>query len=395
MFVAPSGGPAPPTKKSRRIPRSGRPAAMKCATGLAWLVAYLLLSGHFNADVINSPEEMNRSFPRRVFDLYALGITTRTKYYAAWTLTEGACILSGLGYNGMSPTTNAPRWDRLENVNPFGIELAQNSRAYLENWNKNTNFWLRNYVYLRVTPAGKKPGFRASLITFGTSAFWHGFEPGYYLTFILAAFVQTVAKNFRRYVRPFFLEPSKDVNNKIPTPLPTKRYYDFVSWFITQISFSFVTAPFVLLSMTASITAWARVYFYVPLGVAASMAFFSPYLPFKKMLVKKLEARNERPGTLSRTHSHDDLHPPTMLGLPHDPAGQIDEAVEEIRLEIEARRRKGSVVQMPRGDELRKMVEDKIGSGVKIQTDKQTGRINIQVGGETASVPAIGVKKDL
>jgi hypothetical protein len=50
-------------------------------------------------------------------------------------------------------------------------------------------------VYLRVTPRGKKPGFRASMATFVTSAFWHGFYPGYYLTFVLASFVQTVAKS--------------------------------------------------------------------------------------------------------------------------------------------------------------------------------------------------------
>ena len=33
----------------------------------------------------------------------------------------------------------------------------------------NTNRWLKNYVYLRVTPKGKKPGFRSSMSTFGTS----------------------------------------------------------------------------------------------------------------------------------------------------------------------------------------------------------------------------------
>lgn len=396
MFDTPPGKPAPPTKKSRRIPRSGRPSLVKCATGLAWLGAYLALNPYFNADAVTSDEYMSYSLLRRIFMLWALGISTRTKYYAVWTLTEGACILSGLGYNGMSPTTNTPRWDRLENVYPLGIELAQNSRAYLENWNKNTNFWLRNYVYLRVTPAGKKPGFRASLMTFGTSAFWHGFAPGYYLTFILAAFVQTVAKNFRRYVRPFFLAAPKDSSDKNPAPLPTKRYYDFLSWFVTQIAFSFVTAPFVLLTLPDSIKVWGRVYFYVPVGVAISMAAFSPYLPFKKMLVKRLENRNQRPGhPLSRTHSQDTLHPPTLLGLPHDPAAQIDDAIGEIRTEIEARRRRGSVVQMPTGQELRQMVEDKMGGGFKIETDKASGRVKVSVGGETATMPAVGAKKDL
>ena len=35
-----------------------------------------------------------------------------------------------------------------------------------------TNIWLRECVYKRVTPKGKKPGFQSSLATFMTSAFW-------------------------------------------------------------------------------------------------------------------------------------------------------------------------------------------------------------------------------
>ena len=35
-----------------------------------------------------------------------------------------------------------------------------------------TNVWLRECVYKRVTPKGKKPGFVSSLATFATSAFW-------------------------------------------------------------------------------------------------------------------------------------------------------------------------------------------------------------------------------
>jgi lysophospholipid acyltransferase len=112
-----------------------------------------------------------------------------------WTLAEGACILSGIGYNGFDTTTGKVFWNRLENIDPWKLETAQNSYAYLGNWNKNTNHWLRNYVYLRVTPKGKKPGFRSSMATFTTSAFWHGFYPGYYFAFVLGSFVQTVAKS--------------------------------------------------------------------------------------------------------------------------------------------------------------------------------------------------------
>jgi lysophospholipid acyltransferase len=198
MFELPAGvdpSQVPKVRKKRKIPRSGTPAALKAVTGIVWILLFLKLNSLYNTELVLGDEYMKYGFLRRVWILEMLGFTTRTKFYGVWTLTEGACILSGLGYNGIDPKTGRVSWNRLQNVNPLGIEFAQNSRAYLENWNINTNNWLRNYMYLRVTPKGKKPGFRASLATFVTSAFWHGFYPGYYLSFILAAFVQTVAKS--------------------------------------------------------------------------------------------------------------------------------------------------------------------------------------------------------
>lgn len=198
MFDVPAGtDPSikPKTRKKRKIPESHIPATIKLVTGLAWIFLFLQFNPWYNADLVLSEQYLQYGFLRRVWLLEMLGFCTRMKYYGVWSLTEGACVLAGIGYNGVDPKTGKVDWNRLQNVNPLGVELAQNSRAYLENWNMNTNHWLRNYMYLRVTPKGKKPGFRASLATFVTSAFWHGFYPGYYLTFVLAAFLQTIAKS--------------------------------------------------------------------------------------------------------------------------------------------------------------------------------------------------------
>jgi lysophospholipid acyltransferase len=115
------------------------------------------------------------------------------KYYGIWKMAEGACILSGIGFNGYK-SDGSLRWDRVTNVSPWTLETSQNNKELLEAWNQNTNKWLRNYLYLRVAARGKKPGFKSSMATFGTSALWHGFFPGYYLTFISAGFVQTCGK---------------------------------------------------------------------------------------------------------------------------------------------------------------------------------------------------------
>ncbi|KAL1982851.1 hypothetical protein VTN96DRAFT_851 [Rasamsonia emersonii] len=326
LFDVPPGtdpSKVPPTRKKRKIPRSGRPALKKMIIGLLWIFAFLKLGPIYHAGTVLTEEYMKYSLPRRIWILYMVGFVARFKYYGVWALTEGACILSGLGYNGFDPKTGKVYWDRLENVNPWGLETAQNVRGYVENWNKNTNHWLRNYVYLRVTPKGKKPGFRASLATFTTSAFWHGFYPGYYLTFILASFVQTVAKNFRRHVRPFFLTP----DGTKPTPL--KPYYDFVSWLTTQLILSFTVIPFLILYFNDTIHVWAHVYFYGIVAVAAAVIFFAS--PAKGFLIRQLKKRNQpSPTPPQKANQESAAQKQPMLGLPGDPEKEVEDAVREI-----------------------------------------------------------------
>ncbi|KAL9601851.1 MAG: hypothetical protein Q9219_002202 [cf. Caloplaca sp. 3 TL-2023] len=369
MFEMPKGSDpkhAPMTRKQRKIPRSGTPAIKKALIGLLWIFLFLKFSAWYNTSTVLDDTYMKYGFLRRIWILHMLGFSTRLKYYGVWYLTEGACILSGLGYNGVDPQTGRPKWDRLENVDPWGIETAQNTRAYLESWNKNTNNWLRNYMYLRVTPKGKKPGFRATLATFITSAFWHGFYPGYYLSFLLAAFLQTVAKNFRRHVRPFFLTPDGQ------RPTKYKIYYDILSYLTTQLAFCFTTAPFVLLTLPSSLLVWSRVYFYAIIGTAASMAFFAS--PAKMWLIGRLNARSrdekvrqqqqqqkEYQQTLPLPDQRKVEHPLLGPGLPTDPGKELDEAIMEIKEEVEARRKRGGSVSMPTGKDMKAAVEEKLG----------------------------------
>jgi lysophospholipid acyltransferase len=119
---------------------------------------------------------------------------------------------------------------------------------------------------------------------------------------------------------------------------------------------AFVVMPFIFLSFSDSIRVWQSVYYYGVLAIIASLAFFSS--PAKGILIKKLKARG-RPNVV-RSTSTDSLHEPT-LGLPNDAIKEFDEVVQEIKAEIESRRRRGSVVTMPTGAELKAAVEGKIG----------------------------------
>jgi len=63
--------------------------------------------------------------------------------------------------------------DRASNVDILSLEFAQNFKGITDSWNKKTNLWLKNYVYLRLTPPNGKPSGFVTLATYMTSAFWH------------------------------------------------------------------------------------------------------------------------------------------------------------------------------------------------------------------------------
>lgn len=92
------------------------------------------------------------------------------------------------------------------------------------------------------------------------------------------------------------------------------------------------------------------------------MAFFAS--PAKLWLVQKLKERNQY-AVMDRATSHEQQqqqHP--LMGLPSDPAGDIDDAVKEIREEVEMRKRRGSRIGMPTGNEMRAAVEEKLGQKI-------------------------------
>ncbi|KAK9240740.1 MBOAT, membrane-bound O-acyltransferase family-domain-containing protein [Lipomyces kononenkoae] len=327
--------------RKRKIPRSGRVAARKALEGVFWIGLWVGLGTIFSSKYILSDEFRGRSFLFRVLYLWPLGFSYRVKYYGAWSLTEGACILSGLGYNGIDPATNKRKWDRVKNIDAYRFETGQNTYTLLETWNMNTNKWLKTYVYLRVTPKGKKPGFNSTLITFLTSAFWHGVSPGYYLTFVTGAFMQSSGRAARRYIRPLFLTPD------LSQAGPYKAYYDVLTYVGTQLTMAYAVQPFVLLTFSDSMKAWRAVYFYIHIILFTMTAIFSTKSVTKKIelmlaartkTASKLEqlrfeiekARAKRAPSELVGREVEEVHEPS-LGIPDN---SIEESVEAIQMDL-------------------------------------------------------------
>ncbi|SCU84159.1 LAMI_0C06480g1_1 [Lachancea mirantina] len=275
----------------RQIPKCGTFVFWRVIQGLFWISLSFVAPNYFSLDYVFTPEFLEKGFFYRIHYLYALGFTFRLKYYAAWTISEASCILCGLGYNGYDSKTHQIKWDRVRNIDIWRFEMASNTFEGLEAWNMNTNKWLKYYVYLRVAKPGSKPGFRSTLFTFLTSAFWHGTRPGYYLSFATGALYQTCGKFFRRNLRPMFL-------NADGSARPAKILYDIICFYTMKVAFGYLVQPFVILDFGKSLYCWRTVYFYIHVGIA--LTFFVFRGPFSGKVLKFLKSRHPENPTAKR-----------------------------------------------------------------------------------------------
>jgi lysophospholipid acyltransferase 1/2 len=164
----------------------------------------------------------------------------RAKYHHAWILADAVCNASGLGYDQEKKT-----WDLTTNVRPFHFECGLSFKETLDHWNIGTGKWLRHVVYERVHPNVR------TVLTYMVSAMWHGFYPGYYITFLTGALITSSARTIRRHIRPYFLgSPSM------------KRFYDISTWTASRIAIGYCTFTFMLLDFAPSILIMKKLYFF-------------------------------------------------------------------------------------------------------------------------------------
>ncbi|KAH6888373.1 endoplasmic reticulum protein [Coprinopsis sp. MPI-PUGE-AT-0042] len=197
-----------------------RAAYTRLVKGLVFLGAFVALNPTFNYLRATTDEFASNPLWYRIVLFTLFGPIERAKYYAIWTLTEGAKAV----------------WNGAANVHVMAIEFPSNFKVLLDSWNMKTNVWLRECVYKRVTPKGKKPGFSSSMITFGTSAFWHGIASGYYFTFMMGGFITTAARLVRSNIRPFFLPAEGQ------PPSLNKKLYDLAGTIVSIVVLNYTAS---------------------------------------------------------------------------------------------------------------------------------------------------------
>jgi len=111
----------------------------------------------------------------------------------------------------------------------------------------------------------------SSMITFFTSAFWHGISSGYYLTFLMGGFITTAARLARSNIRPLLLPP---VSNPSASPSLLKRIYDLSGIILTTLILNYAASPFILLTASDSLLTWSRLGWYGHIVVMGGLVFF-------------------------------------------------------------------------------------------------------------------------
>ncbi|XP_054266033.1 lysophospholipid acyltransferase 6-like [Macrosteles quadrilineatus] len=225
----------------------------KISASVLCALLFVTLVSSFPISKVKEDEFIDRTSV--VSQLCYLSIATlliRFKYYHAWLLADAICNLSGLGFNGYS-SDGSPKWDLISNVDVFRFEFGTSLKETIEYWNKGTNVWLRMIVYDRCK------NYR-TLLTYALSSFWHGFYPGYYLTFAGGALFTFASRAVRHSV----------IRHSFQTSSAMKNLYDFITMITTRLVVTYITFSFVVLEFWPSFRIYRNMYFSLHLlGVAA------------------------------------------------------------------------------------------------------------------------------
>jgi len=184
----------PDGKPRGKIPSAILPTLKPFLTSLFFLGTFVVGNGMFpildptdpqhNTPPVVVPEMLAKPFWYRYGYAWIALFFIRGKYYFAWKNAEGANNIWHAGFQGFDEKTGKELgWENSVNIDILTFETAPNLKVFSAAWNKKTAHWLAHYVYMRTGGS--------LTATYGMSAFWHGFYPGYYMFFLSIPLVTT------------------------------------------------------------------------------------------------------------------------------------------------------------------------------------------------------------
>nr|XP_034996528.1 lysophospholipid acyltransferase 5 isoform X2 [Zootoca vivipara] len=172
-------------------PNSFVPGLKRLGLGLFFMVVYTVVSPYFPEEYLVSDAYLEQPFWFRCVYILIWGKTMLYKYVTCWLVTEGVCIITGLGYNGKDEK-GRPKWDACANMKVWLFETTPYFTGTIASFNTNTNAWVARYIYKRLKFLGNK------LLSQGLSLFflaiWHGLHCGYLVCFQMEFLIVTVER---------------------------------------------------------------------------------------------------------------------------------------------------------------------------------------------------------
>ncbi|XP_038623675.1 lysophospholipid acyltransferase 5 [Tachyglossus aculeatus] len=197
------------TDEPGKKPNSVGPALRRLGLGLLYLVGYTLFGPYLTDDYLLTDDYASRPFWFRCAYMMVWGKFVLYKYVTCWLVSEGVCILSGLGYNGRD-ARGRPQWDACANMKVWLFETTPRFTGTIASFNTNTNSWVARYIFKRLKFLGNKTLSQGLALLF--LALWHGLHSGYLVCFQLEFLIVIVERRAARLIRESpFLSALADV----------------------------------------------------------------------------------------------------------------------------------------------------------------------------------------
>lgn len=268
--------------KKEKIPSRIVPALQRLFMGVLCLVLYLQVNARFKVSHHCDPVYLAEHAPiwPRFLHLCIAMFGDRLKFYFAWKVAEGACVMAGFGFEGYDKEGKVKGWKGVENIDILGFELATNLQSISRNWNKGTQGWLERYTYNRTG--------RSLVATYVISALWHGLYPGFFMMFLTMPLMTNCERIIRVKINPYFCDGYDGFNlSSYPKTLKATIYWH-LCWIVTMATMNYVVQVFSMGSLENSLNA-LRSYYYVPHIAMLAVYLILEMVPTPKKKAPKTE----------------------------------------------------------------------------------------------------------
>ncbi|XP_056619375.1 lysophospholipid acyltransferase 5 [Triplophysa dalaica] len=174
------------------------PAVKRFSLGMIFLAIFTIGGAYYSDNYFLTDEFEAQPFWYRCVYMLVWVKINLYKYISCWLITEGVCILAGLGYNGINEK-GEHQWDACANVRVRLFETTPLFTGTINSFNINTNSWVACHVFKRLKFLGNK--LLSQMFTLLFLAVWHGLHSGYLICFSMEFLIVNVEKQTQALVR--------------------------------------------------------------------------------------------------------------------------------------------------------------------------------------------------